>query len=127
MIHDDLRSWTVKQWLKDKRDGAENELTENDDNGGRILDKTRAVEQKFVISLPTVESHYCRKFSTTKFYLERIWTSETQNHIHHSAIWYKEKNLTALSMCSFHKIYIDLNIAFISPKKINVANGELIH
>lgn len=72
--------------------------------------------KEFLLSLPTVESHYCRK-SSTKLYLEPLWASKSGIYDHYSTIWCKEKDIIPLSKCSFHKTFEDLNLAIYQAKK----------
>lgn len=134
----DLKGWTVNNWLKEKTeiedsqnadepismDEMEDENlceTSNKKKRSRPLRQEQLITKhislkEFLLSLPTVESHYCRK-SSTKLYLEPLWTSKSVIYEHYFKMWCKDKNVEPLSQCSFHKTFEDLNLAIFKPKK----------
>lgn len=137
----DLKGWTVNNWLKEKKDDRNENSLDSDDlteSGNEVdVDKARKsglkekrsrpsrqeqlitrhnILKEFLLSLPTIESHYCRK-SSTKLYLEPVWTSKSCIYEHYRTIWCREKNIEPLSQCSFYKTFEDLNLALFQPKK----------
>lgn len=71
--------------------------------------------EAFLLSLPQVESHYCRS-SSTKLYLEPVWDS--YRHVYKI---YNEKRQEegkkAASWTTFFKIFKKLNLEIWTPKK----------
>nr|CAH7729983.1 unnamed protein product [Callosobruchus chinensis] len=70
----------------------------------------------FFDSLPKLESRYCRQ-STSKYYLEPIWTPKLELYRHYKNEWCIKNNSRPMSSASFVNMMADQNIALFAPKK----------
>lgn len=78
-------------------------------------EKTSGVE-KFLKSLPTVESHYCRS-SSTRRYLEPIWRSKSNVYQFYKNNYCNEKKISPVSDAKFLSIMQKMNMSVFRPKK----------
>lgn len=115
------------QWQKEsdeqeeRDDESEMQDQDNDTPPAPVhkkLRKSAEVEalQDFFLSLPKLESHYCRK-RTTKLYIEPTWKSKNQLFRFYKTNWCVEKNIFPLSECRFAQIFDDYNLSLYQPKK----------
>lgn len=97
-----LRSWTLKN--KKETDEACSSAVPYDPPVSKNL-------ESWFNSLPKMESHYCRS-STSKLYLEPIWTSVREMHR-----VYQNDNNIKISWHTFQRIYNKMNLSIYAPKK----------
>ncbi|CAG9770205.1 unnamed protein product [Ceutorhynchus assimilis] len=109
---------TVSYWLLEKNiDSTQDIAVQKEINPRqRKINKQKEDLILFLNSLPKLESHYCRK-STSKLYLEPVWTSKLELYRLYKNDWCTENNLLPLSVASFSNMIDDQNIALFSPKK----------
>lgn len=132
----DLGEWMVKNWLENSSEKDDdlvddpnpnenptkmNENTAKKQNAKRMsrqhdLSKRLESLKEFLLTLPNVESHYCRS-SSKKLYLEPNWLSKAQLYQFYAENWCKAKDFKPLSSCTFHKTFEDLNLSLYRPKK----------
>ncbi|OXA41441.1 hypothetical protein Fcan01_23603 [Folsomia candida] len=79
-----------------------------------VTDKVQAARE-FLDNLPKLPSHYCRQ-TTSKLYLEPIFTSKSQLYSEYSR-HIKNCNMPTLSMPKFTSIFEEMNIGLYQPKK----------
>lgn len=72
----------------------------------------------FFKTLPKLESHYCRKFSS-KLYLEPHWKSKAQLYTFYKNVWLKahRRSEQPAGLTLFKYIFEELNLSLFSPKK----------
>lgn len=103
---------TIHGWKKRSTKSNQNKETNPISNKKK---ESKNVEE-FLNVLPKMESHYCRA-SSSRLYLQPEWTSATQLYEFYTKNWCVNKNVSPMSIYTFHIALKNMNISLYHPKK----------
>lgn len=119
-----IGKWCALNWKNSMKMGKAKNQNEEDKNPAATTSKISKINPfekenkamcEFFESLPTMESHYCRK-STEKKYLLPEWPSKKSVYDVYVK-WCNERNVKALSVCTFNNAFDVKNFGLYQPKK----------
>lgn len=93
-------NWVREDYLQEPQE-REN-INKKSESRQKIYQERTSGVEKFLKSLPTVESHYCRS-SSTRRYLEPIWRSKSHVYHFYKNEYCKEKKNTSSIGCEIFK------------------------
>lgn len=120
-----IKEKMVRQWINEgNKFGMMNrQETKNDERVQRRSGSALSLEQQkrrrhlenFLTDLPKMESHYCRK-RTKKLYLEQNYKAKAEVYDVYKKVCL-EADVCPLSLCTFLKVFDDMNIGLFKPRK----------